>query len=313
MNRKLLVCGSLKQMQVLRVCTKFSEMGVPYMVIDHENHTPISFDPDLHQLHINSEIIDPAAIWASDKHFVHPFGFTTEWAERKATSIEWHGTLTNLYNYYSNITYNPFSSRSFEQKKLFQLKLANSIGMRTPRSLLTNDDSAIDYHFKNSAKLLVKGIGINTLPIVRQQGVVEAFTPASKLYKKEYLTHYLRHNLCSPVFVQEYISGNYDYRIIVIGNSIFVVRIDKPNNIIDSRILGMEQNFSFIQVDDNIKTKLQTFMKRANIVFGHFDFVSIDGNDFVFLECNPNGMWGLYDEEWRISSAYARFFADLVL
>ena len=44
------------------------------------------------------------------------------------------------------------------------------------------------------------------------------------------------------------------------------------------------------------KNQLVQYLKHLNIPFGAFDFILTPENEFVFLECNPNGQW-LWIEE----------------
>ena len=67
-----------------------------------------------------------------------------------------------------------------------------------------------------------------------------------------------------------------------------------------------EQSFDFINLPEKVTKKIHAFMKYFNLSFGHFDFIETD-DDYIFLECNPQGVWAFYDRDGRISDSYADF------
>jgi hypothetical protein len=313
MKKSLVVCGSANHVQIKRVLSLLDDANFPYVLIDHEEDTKLGLDLNEKILFVQNQKVNPFAIWAADKSFVYPFGFTPEWASQKAHAIEWNGILTNLYNYFSEITYNKFFARSFNEKKLQQIQLAKSIGMTTPETYVSNDANLIEKVSISSDKILVKGIGFSALPFSRQPGVIQGFSPPAEVYPKEYLIKHFKENKGAPLLMQNYIERQFDYRISVIGERIIAAKIYKPPNIIDSRLLGEEQSFEIVKLPTELESKLTEFMGRSDLSFGHFDFVLNDDGEYIFLECNPNGMWAFYDENRKISNAYVDFFNELSL
>ena len=172
-----------------------------------------------------------------------------------------------------------------------------------PDSLVTNSATRLNEVFRSYEKVLVKGIGFGNLPIVRQPGIVEAFSPFAELYDREHFAHRLEEHDCPPMMVQEYFEREFDLRVSVIGDEVHAARIEKPAGLVDSRRLGVDQSFDFVDLPSKVIEQIREFMTRMQLSFGHMDFVQLQNNELVFLECNPEGIWAFYDEKNRISAS----------
>lgn len=309
-QRKLIILGSKNHSQVDAVLSACERIGVETALINPENSTALSFNEDDCSIELDGKAIYPFAICPLDKYFSTPFGFTDEWAKLRANHMEWSGALDNFITYFDDITFNPYCSRHLEQMKLLQLRVARDVGLKTPKSLLTNCPRAIQATFDGQTPVIVKPIGVSNLPLVRQPGVVEAFSPEVRAYAVEELVEFFEQHHSAPVLVQDFIERDFDYRISVIGSEIIAAKISKPEGLVDSRKLGINQVFELVDIPANLRSSLFAFMKRFALSFGHFDFMYDNEDRFVFLECNPDGMWVFYDREHCISSAYAKFFDE---
>jgi len=61
------------------------------------------------------------------------------------------------------------------------------------------------------------------------------------------------------------------------------------------------------QLPDKLIRCLDAFMVRFGLVFGAFDFIKTPSGEYVFLEINPTGEWGMLerDLDYPIASAIA--------
>ncbi|MBR2052504.1 MAG: hypothetical protein IJ961_08530, partial [Bacteroidales bacterium] len=46
-----------------------------------------------------------------------------------------------------------------------------------------------------------------------------------------------------------------------------------------------------VDIPDSIKDFCLAFLKKMKLNFGCFDFIVTPDDEYVFLECNPNGQW----------------------
>ena len=52
---------------------------------------------------------------------------------------------------------------------------------------------------------------------------------------------------------------------------------------------GLKQEI--VEIPESIKQFCIAFLKEIHLNFGCFDFIVTPNNDYIFLECNPNGQW----------------------
>lgn len=312
MNEKLVVCGCRKHLQIQTVCNKLEQLGAPYVVVDFGAGSKFSYDVPNRVVSIDGEITEIAAIWTADKFFVMPHGFSPEWVERYVYEIEWRGILRNFYNSFMPLCFNKPHARTFGEKKINQLDVASRIGFEIPETIVTNNSVALREKFHSDDQLITKLIGVQSLPFVRQPGTVETFSPSIEVFSVQYLAEHFDAFAAAPVLVQKYIERDFDYRISVVGSKIIAAKIAKPRNVADSRVLGENQVFEIVTIPSDIERKLFAFMEECDLNFGHFDLIYRDDKKFVFLECNPSGMWAFYDRNDEISTAYAEFFYDQI-
>jgi hypothetical protein len=120
--------------------------------------------------------------------------------------------------------------------------------------------------------------------------------------KKEYLVLYTTKtkeselNNNQPWMVQEYIDAKYDVTVVFIRDEMFAFELDRSNFLdktVDWRELSIDKTASEWQVHylkKDIKDGIYKFMNDLKLHFGRLDFL-YDGNNYYFLEVNPNGQW----------------------
>lgn len=190
--------------------------------------------------------------------------------------------------------------------KPFQLKMAQSCGLKIPRTLITsNSDLARDFSdslrregreviFKHAAS--ATNVGLPTR-ILQEQDIDRLDT--------------LRY---AHTIFQERIQGGLDLRLVVIGRRVFAAewRAEIPNpDLVDIR-LGEGVRMWETQCPNSIYEPLLLFHEKMGLTFGVYDFkVDQNGTPF-FLEVNPSGQW--LDMELQaghpISGTWARVLVE---
>ncbi|GII85483.1 hypothetical protein Ssi03_34730 [Sphaerisporangium siamense] len=97
-----------------------------------------------------------------------------------------------------------------------------------------------------------------------------------------------------------------DVRVTVVGDKIFPVRIDGASGL-DWRRHYPELSYSLIEAPSPIAGAIRAYLDRLGLIFGAFDFALTREDEWIFLECNPNGQWAWFPEPIpaRIASAIA--------
>jgi len=175
--------------------------------------------------------------------------------------------------------------------KTLQLKLAQELGLKTPKTLITSDMSEFQEFFEDCKdEVIAKNL--------TNEGVVqemEGFIYANKIDKKNtYLIDGLKY---SPVMFQEYIPKKVEIRATAIGRKIFSAAIDsqsKKETLIDWRQYALKDPplHESHQLPNDIERALKRILDYFDIEFGAFDLILTPDGEYYFLELNANGQWG---------------------
>ncbi|MFF2482940.1 MvdC/MvdD family ATP grasp protein [Paenibacillus sp. NPDC058071] len=167
------------------------------------------------------------------------------------------------------------------ENKLVQLNLAHRIGFRIPESLITNDNKSA-LHFIKQDPAIVKPLATGRVKRgdtewILQTNQVDQTIPIEGLE-------------ISPSYFQKYIPKvNGEYRVTFVGDDVYTVRINS-NNPVDWRKKGSLNVYSVTDIPKQLLFQCQALMKELSLEFAAFDFIH-NGEEFVFLEANPNGQW----------------------
>lgn len=184
---------------------------------------------------------------------------------------------------------NPNDNR-MAQRKFPQLRLAKELGLRVPRTVITNDpERAREFNRSVGGLLLCKSM--------KEQGFVDQtahFIFSRRVKPGEFDAHAGEVALCPSLF-QEYIEKDHELRITVIGDDVFCCRLDSQS------IHGAETDWRrvdpsavphrIVALDAGIEAKLKQMLKQFGLRYGAFDMIVTPQGEYVFLELNPNGQW----------------------
>jgi glutathione synthase/RimK-type ligase-like ATP-grasp enzyme len=182
------------------------------------------------------------------------------------------------------------------EDKLFQLRIAQSVDLATPSTLITNDPQEVcDFYFSMGRNIVAKMITPLTISM-------EGNTPFvyTNHISEEDLQHLetLRH---SPMAFQEYIPKEYELRIIYVDGQLFTGALhwEKPEQAaVDWRTADQDifkwEKFCVPKVFTN---KVRAFMKQLGLYFGALDVIVTPDEKYVFLEVNPSGEWGMLERD----------------
>jgi glutathione synthase/RimK-type ligase-like ATP-grasp enzyme len=171
--------------------------------------------------------------------------------------------------------------------KLYQMKVANTIGFKTISSIITNKIESVK---NNLNKPIVKPIS---------SGLVE-----TKTHKEFVQTNLVDFSLntstlkFSPSYFQNYQEKDFEVRLTVINGKFYPVKIVSKDKV-DWRRHGNEIEYSLIHLPTDIEKKCIKFMQQMNLTFGCFDFIVKD-NTWYFLEMNANGQWAWLDAKLNL-------------
>lgn len=187
--------------------------------------------------------------------------------------------------------YNPLTSLHNSRFKLEQLRLAKSVGLKVPNTIITNNISeASDFFKQNSGEVISKSLDEPTYSL---KGKMRAlFTKKIKL--ETLLLNPNSLNFC-PTLLQEFIKKKFDVRVVVFNKKVFAFKIhSQENNLskIDFRGISPDNlKHTFIDLPKEIESKILKYTEIQNLNFSSMDLLIDENDSFIFIENNPNGQW----------------------
>ncbi|WP_211234289.1 hypothetical protein [Paenibacillus taiwanensis] len=167
------------------------------------------------------------------------------------------------------------------ENKVVQMNFATSIGFKLPQSLITNVAESAD-KFIASNPSVVKPLSTGRIRTIEgwetiQTNMVVSSEPIDNLD-------------VSPAYFQHYVDKvDGEYRVTIIGEFVFAVRIES-SNMVDWRRKGARNNYQLVELPQQVLDQCFKLMKQLDLAYGAFDFIKV-GQEYCFLEVNPNGQW----------------------
>jgi MvdC family ATP-grasp ribosomal peptide maturase len=177
-----------------------------------------------------------------------------------------------------------------------QLRVASEVGFVTPRTLVTNKAEAAREFFQHVNGRMVSKL----LTALSRSMEPTSFFLYTNIVKEEDLHDAESLRYCPMVF-QELIPKQLELRVVYVNGNIFVGALDAsvyPASQADWRVPGVEiGSWQHHQLPDDVVCRLKTFIARFGLLFGAFDFILTPSGEYVFLEINPIGEWGMLERD----------------
>jgi MvdC family ATP-grasp ribosomal peptide maturase len=216
-------------------------------------------------------------------------------------------TLYGFLDYFHSVRWINNPQRSMEaENKLRQLRVASEVGLIIPRTLTTNDpEQARDFFKELGGKMVAKLLR----PLSVSMGADSLFVYTNDVREEDLAeAEMLRH---SPMVFQERISKAIELRIAYVEGVCFVGAIEASGSLrgrTDWRLAGPDEcPWIRAEIPENIETRLRALMHRLGLVYGAIDMIKTPDEEYVFLEVNPSGEWGMLERDlsYSISEALA--------
>lgn len=176
--------------------------------------------------------------------------------------------------------------------KLIALSIAEEVGLKIPATVIVNNR-------KDFCKFLDKHPSVITKPITETLDYKRGDNDYT-LYTNEVSSDYLDKIPCKffPTLIQEKVNKDFEIRTFYWKEKCYSMAIfsqENENTTIDFRRYDRKRpnrNVPY-QLPTEIEEKISSLMKRIKLNSGSIDLIKgVDGN-FVFLEVNPNGQFGM--------------------
>ncbi|BAZ54037.1 RimK domain-containing protein ATP-grasp [Nostoc sp. NIES-4103] len=197
------------------------------------------------------------------------------------------------------------------QNKLRQLRVASEVGFVIPKTLVTNKAEAAREFFQQVNGKMVSKL-LTALSYSMQAN--SSFFLYTSTVKEEDLQDAESLRYCPMVF-QEQIPKHLELRVVYVNGKVFVGALDAgvyAASQADWRKPGVDVGgWLHHELPDEVVRRLQVFMGKFGLSFGSLDFILTPSGEYVFLENNPVGEWGMIEKELDLPIASA--IADALL
>jgi hypothetical protein len=228
---------------------------------------------------------------------------------------EFEALLRSLYGLVDHgFWVSPFWNIRAASQKLPNLLLASRLGLRTPKTLVTNHEREAQSFGEACAwKIIAKPFALATFRHAAT-GITSWDTFAAPVDEATFQE--LRTALpIAPVILQEYIEKKLELRATVIGDQVITVAIDSQSHSgarHDWRAAEVEEmQHEAFQLPETVQRQLLSFNRQYGLQFSTFDLILTPDGEFIWLECNPNGQWRWIED--LTGQPIARAIADLLI
>lgn len=168
-------------------------------------------------------------------------------------------------------------------RKVFQLRVAQAVGLAIPATLVTNNPDA--------ARAFVAARG--------DRGTIyKAFSATEDEWRETRLLGAVEEAVLdnvsyAPVIFQEYVPAGVDLRITIVGETLFPAAIHSQETAypVDFRMDMARARIEAAALPADVAARLRALMARLGLVYGAVDMRRTPEGRHVFLEVNPAGQW----------------------
>ena len=167
-------------------------------------------------------------------------------------------------------------------RKMWQLQLATRVGLRVPRTCMTNDPArARAFVAAEPSGTIYKSFSAtpSTWRETRPVGAADLELIDGVRY--------------APVIFQELVAGGVDVRVTIVGEQMFAAEIRSGESAYpyDFRVDTAHAPTSVHELPDPVRDRLLALMRVLDLRYGAVDLRVAPDGEHVFLEVNPAGQW----------------------
>lgn len=326
MNARVLIISNPEDVHTNVVSEKLRELGVEYYLFFPER---LALDAALALTHESTVGKDSYSLKVKDAS-VDLSHFDTVWYRRprlvaapqdispeglEFAREEWRAALDATYGLMSNALWVSHPNRlQAAARKPLQLQVAQRIGLRTPRTLITNDPlAARTFYATCNGEVIAKATGSGWVYVKDSEDVFYVMTnriTADDLGDDEHLR-------IAPVTFQEEVPKAYELRVNVVGQVVLPIRIDSQHSSISAldwrRYDVANTPYTSYDLPETVSLKCLALTQILGLEYGAIDLVRRPDGEYVFLEINGNGqfLWAEQLSGVAVSSALARLLAGI--
>jgi len=229
--------------------------------------------------------LDLAAVGAVWWRRVRPFELDPAITAPSARAFALSETTQAVYGMLDGLDcpwVNPRGADDTGHHKPWQWSMAQRVGLRVPRTLVTNRP--------DDARRFVAEVGLGRTVFKAFLASLDAWRE-TRLVTAEDIDRIDLVRL-APVIFQEYVDG-VDLRITIVGDRLFPCAIDarRTSYPFDMRMVVGEASVAPTELPRDVERRLLRLMRRLDLHYGAVDMRRTEAGEHFFLEVNPAGQW----------------------
>ncbi len=286
---KILVISDANDFTTDYVCVELKKRGLNYLRINRNNFNAYKINWDVNgnalTISINNKdyLIDKSlnSVYYRAPTFLRETFSQSIAPEEQIYNSQWMAFIRNLISFEDALWMNNPVSTYKAENKIYQLLLAQKIGFKIPNTLVANNNDRIN----NTSLYAVKSIDTAIFKFRKQEGFFYTNIISGDNIRNYDLS-------LAPVTIQVALEPKLDYRVTVVGNKAFPVKILKGASGVygDWRKHKNDVKFVFSELPTCITEYCVQLVSSMNLQFGGIDLIYYH-NDYYFIELNPTGEW----------------------
>jgi len=181
------------------------------------------------------------------------------------------------------------------EHKFTQLRAAQKAGLTIPASIYTTSSTML-HEFYHAQQGNIIGKLHNALSF-SMEGTGQALytTPI-----EEEMLDDLDMLEISPMIFQPRIAKAYELRVAYVNGQCFAGKIPETNSATGSddwRNKQIQINWEAYELPTQVQAQLHSMMQELGLYFGAVDLICDEAGNYIFLEVNPCGEWGMLQKE----------------
>lgn len=285
------------------VTLELEKRGVSYLRLDRDLLPNYKITWDIYNLNLwierngNKYLIDEDSLhgvyYRAPTYLRETFS-RSKTVEEQLKQSQWMSFYRNLLCFNKAKWMNSPSATFYAENKMIQLKVAQQTGLKIPQTILANNADHLSFI---DDSLIIKSLDTVIFNFGDSEAFVYTNTVNSESLKNAELS-------IAPIIIQNNLSPKIDYRVTVVGKTVFSVKILMENKGVIGDWRKEKDNVSFIpsELPENVNNMCRQVVDTLGLSFGAIDLIHYN-NEFYFIEVNPTGEWA-----WLVDSANQKIY-----
>jgi glutathione synthase/RimK-type ligase-like ATP-grasp enzyme len=238
--------------------------------------------------------------------------------DREFALEQWDAGLKILYRNLDCRWINDFISVESAADRSKQFILADSLGLRIPPTLITNDPAAArEFYQSHDGEVVLKTLHHHGVEVAGRMYSMYTHEVSNRdLERLDDLTY-------APCILQKKIIRRFELRVTVIGDQVFTARLGMPDEniseilyqqdihrLLSSSALASNMICKYDSLPDSLRQQCIKLIEKLGLKYGAIDLIVDNRNEPIFLEVNPLGDW--YWIESKTGLPITRAVGDLI-